>query len=446
MQQHMKKLDTDEILDLFGNKLKINKDWSFGECGPSDTGKYLHFCHRYPAKFIPQLVEKIIDSYFPNTSNLNINDPFMGSGTTIAVAITRGHYASGTDINKIAYLITKVKSTPINPELLNISKKNLLEKIKTYQANDSFVNLSDTLGISPNNIDRINYWFSEENTRALAFILKNIKEENDDDIRNFYSICFSHILKNCSIWLQASTKPTRDFNKKPSDPFYIFTRHLNKMIKANNKFFDVVPKEVKSNLNDFLSIRIGDARQQPVENNSTNIVITSSPYVTSYEYADLHQLSTIWFELAEDLKAYRSEFIGTAYKLDKNNKILKSKIANNIVNEMASKDKNMAKEISSFFNDMQSVFDESYRILVPGGLACFVIGNTKLKGINILNAQVYAESLQISGFKIEDVILREIPSKILPQKRDEQTGKFASSESADAEAYPTEFIVIGKKE
>jgi hypothetical protein len=37
--------------------------------------------------------------------------------------------------------------------------------------------------------------------------------------------------------------------------------------------------------------------------------ITSSPYVTSYEYADLHQLTTIWLQPEVNLKEYKSEFI-----------------------------------------------------------------------------------------------------------------------------------------
>jgi hypothetical protein len=63
-----------------------------------------------------------------------------------------------------------------------------------------------------------------------------------------------------------------------------------------------------------------------------------------------------------------------------------------------------------------------------------------------LNAEVFAESLQYSGFKIDRIIKREIPNKILPQKRDGKTGKFANNLKANTEAYPIEYIVIGLKE
>ena len=53
---------SEEIINIFNLK-EIDKDWSFVECKPSDTGKWTHDYHRYPAKFIPKLVERLIDEY-----------------------------------------------------------------------------------------------------------------------------------------------------------------------------------------------------------------------------------------------------------------------------------------------------------------------------------------------------------------------------------------------
>ena len=217
------------------------------------------------------------------------------------------------------------------------------------------------------------------------------------------------------------------------------------MLKGNTQFYDVVPSCVKDKLDSFLNIQVSSAKVQPVPDNSVDLIISSSPYVTSYEYADLHQLSTLWLDLVDDLKEYKKEFIGTSYK-QYEGKPLSSQIASGIVNEMLSKSRKKAKEIEAFFIDMQEVFNESFRILKPGGRCCYVIGNTKLRGVDILNAEAFAESLQYSGFKLDRLVKREIPLKILPQKRDEKTGRFASKDKADSEAYPTEYIVIGLKE
>lgn len=434
----------EEIVNLFNTK-EIDKDWSFVEYKPSDTGKWTHNYHRYPAKFIPQLVERLIDKYISH-KEAHINDPFMGCGTTIVAAISRGFKASGTDINKIAHLITKVKSTPIEPEYLNKKIGRFISRLKALNGTQiTLFNGKIESLIPQKHIDRINYWFTEENKNELGKILRAIYGENDEVIRNFFLVAFSHILKNCSIWLQGSTKPTRDLEKNPIKPYDALRRHLMKMRRGDDAFYKVIPDRVRKNLNQYLNIEIGDAKKQPVSDETVDLVVTSSPYVTSYEYADLHQLSTIWLDLADDLTDYKKGFIGTSYKKYEN-KRLRSLIAVDIVDKMSNKSKKMAKEIEAFFIDMEEVFDESFRILKHGGRCCYVIGDTKLKGVNILNAEVFAESLQYSGFKLDRIIKREIPSKILPQKRDEKTGRFANNHEANSEAYPIEYIVIGLKE
>src|SRR3990167_2408276 len=432
-----------EIIALFKSK-KIDKEWSFIEYKPSDTSKLTHCYHRYPAKFIPQLVERLMDEYLEGIDEPHVNDLFMGSGTTIACAITRGYRASGTDINYISELITRVKSTLINPAYLNKKVEKLLLDLFFLESLDLYSDPSIKPYIPETNIDRIDYWFKTEVKEELGIIFARIKKESNINIQNFLMVCFSHILKTVSIWLMGSTKPTRDFNKKTQKPFICFKRHLRKMEKRNKEFWNIAPEHIRHNLDTYLNIKRGDARKQPVDDETVDIQITSSPYVTSYEYADLHQLRTLWLEYSSNLSEYRKEFIGTAYKQYKERQ-LKSKIAQSIVNQMSLKDKNMAKEIEAFFIDMQECFDETYRILKQGGRCCYVIGNTTLRKVNILNAEVFAESMQHSGLIIDRIIKREIPSKILPQKRDAETGRFAKNGEEDFHAYPTEYIVIGMK-
>ncbi len=326
-----------EIIDIFKAK-EIDKEWSFIEYKPSDTSKLTHCYHRYPAKFIPQLVERLMGEYLSDVYEPHVNDLFMGSGTTLACAIARGYRASGTDINYVAELITKVKCTPLEPKYLKIKINNILSDL-------SFLELplfpSKIKPYIPSvNLERIDYWFKPEAKQELAIILARIIEEKDTKVKDFFTVCFSHILKIVSIWLMGSTKPTRDMYKKIQKPFIAFKRHLMKMERGNEAFWKVVPEKIKNNLKEYLCIKRADARHQPAEDNTVDIQITSSPYVTSYEYADLHQLSTIWLEFTDDLKNYRKEFIGTAYK-SYNSRSLKSEIGKEIVNKLEKKDAGM---------------------------------------------------------------------------------------------------------
>ncbi|MFH1002016.1 MAG: hypothetical protein V1759_02070 [bacterium] len=436
-------LGSDQILDLLKGT-KIYSDWSFEGTTPSQTSKLTHCYHRYPAKFIPQLVEKLMDEYLIGFGPFRVNDLFMGSGTTLACAIARGYFASGTDINYSAELIAKAKCTPIEPTLLKNKVGKFIDDLSFLEDKTLFTSSKYKPQIPKSKIERIEYWFEPKTVEELGIILSRIDYEKDENVKIFLKCCFSHILKICSRWLMSSTKPTIDKNKKTTKPIDAFRKHVKKMVKGNDLFWSIVPENVKININKYLIINRQDARRQPVKDNTVDIQITSSPYVTSYEYADLHQLTTIWLEPEVDLKEYKRQFIGTSTKTN-GTRILKSQVGKDIENRLQKVDKKMADEVEAFFVDMQECFDETYRILKDSGRCCYVIGNTKLKGVDILNAEVFAESMQYSGFKIDRIIKREIPSKILPSKRDAKTGRFAANDNADTFAYPTEYIVIGRK-
>ncbi len=424
-------IQTNSTIELF-KKIKIEKSWSFSDKTRKETAYITHGYHRYPAKFIPQIVSRLAEKY-TKEGDL-IVDPFGGCGTTLVESKVMGRKSVGVDINPVAVLITKAKITPINP--LEIEKVFISLKLKldTYDENTK---------VQAPEHERIDYWFKQEEKRKLAFIFAEISKLKDQDIRDFFYCGFSNILKNCSIWLQKSNKPTRDQNKQPSDPILTFYKQIKMMMRGNARFYEL--SKEKKNLEISSQVYCTDARTIPIKDNSVNLIVTSPPYVTSYEYADLHQLPALWFEYTSDLSDFRKRFIGTSYH-NKKELVLNSKLAEIIKQDLLKKDKKTAEEVSTYFSEMNQVFTEMKRVLKKGAKTCIVIGNTSLKGVEILNAEVFAEQLQNLGLKIAEIIKREIPSKNLPSVRDEKTGKFAKiTDKNKVSAYPTEFILIMEK-
>ena len=420
-----------QVTTLF-SKTKIDHSWSFSDKTRKDTAYITHGYHRYPAKFIPQIVSRLLKKY-TKEGDLVV-DPFGGCGTTLVESKVMGRSSVGVDINPVAVLITKAKLTPIDPQKIEKAFVALKARLDTYS--------KDTKVKAPDH-ERIDYWFKQEEKRKLAFIFAEVSKLKDQDVRDFFFCGFSNILKNCSIWLQKSNKPTRDMNKKPSDPIPTFYKQIKMMMRGNARFYDLLKE--KNHLEISSQVYCTDARTIPVKNNSVSLIVTSPPYVTSYEYADLHQLTALWLEYTKDLSDFRKRFIGTSYH-SKKDLVLNSNLAEEIRNELYKKDKKIAEEVSTYFSEMNQVFVEMKRMLKKGGKTCIVIGNTSLKGVEILNAEVFAEQLQNLGLRIADIIKREIPSKNLPSVRDEKTGKFARiSDKNKVSAYPTEYILIMEK-
>tara|TARA_R110000868_G_scaffold411688_1_gene707525 strand:+ start:873 stop:2123 length:1251 start_codon:yes stop_codon:yes gene_type:complete len=413
------------------DQLPVSDEWTFKNV--KSTEQWTHGYHRYPAKFLPNIVKKIIEDY--TIEGDKIADLFAGCGTTLVESKIHGRKSVGVDINPVAQLIASVKTNPIKPEILKHVFSEINEKIKLFVKED-FINIIKH--------ERIDYWFFPENKYKIAFLYKMISELDEKNaIRDFFLVALSNVLKNCSRWLQTSTKPQIDPNKMPVDAFKAFNRQVRMMLNKNSAFFEELEKlnfsKIESN------IYLEDARETTIEEESINAVITSPPYVTSYEYADLHQLTGYWFDYVSNLLKFRKNFIGTFYS-HQQDLTSKSNSAQQLIDKLEETHLRTAKEVANYFNDMSKVADEMFRILKKDGHAFIVIGNTTFKNVKIHSAEIFTELLVISGFNIEKVIKRSIPHKLIPSIRDKTTGKFTTIDNKNSKkVYPEEYIIVAKK-
>lgn len=418
---------------------EVDDSWSFKDATRTETSYLTHGYHRYPAKFIPQLAARVIREN-AQTGDL-VCDPFMGSGTTLVEAIVNGRRAYGTDINPVAVLIAKAKTTPIEPEKLKQEVEKVVEYLKAaiIRQEGQALLTSETFDVHLPTHSRIDYWFPEKQKHDLALILGRIMAVSDKDIQTFLLCSFSNILKGCSRWMMKSVKPTIDKHKIPAPAYQSFLLQTRRMVKKNEEFW----RAIGSHKIDCI-VDNRDARNLALENNSTQLIVTSPPYVTSYEYADLHQLTGLWLGYVDSLKEFRAKFIGSIQKED-GDLDLHSPLAKETVKELKIKDKREATGTERYFFEMQQCFEEMHRVLKKSGRAAIVIGDTDLKKVKIRNGEVFIETMEKIGFKKHQIVKRPIPSKILPLTRDEKTGKFARTASADRMAYPTEYIIIMEK-
>ncbi len=424
-------------------KLKPSPGWSFSEYQRTETTMMSHSYHRYPAKFIPQLVNKLVEEY--TCEGDLVCDPFGGCGTTLVQSKVTGRESIGFDINPVAKLITDTKTRAINP-------------IKLAEAREVFINKYNKLKKNQKGVyhtERIYYWFDKKVVKKLDVVYATILSIEDPQIRRFFLCAFSNVLKNCSRWLMKSIKPTIDKEKIYPDPEKSFLRHLDSMIKKNEVFYLSLKEsgrlKVPANMKLWNS-----TKKLPLKDRTVDLIITSPPYVTSYEYADLHQLSLLWFgedkkhfkkwdKVANEFLDFKKQFIGSSHK-KVTHKDFSSRIAESIVAGLEAQDRSLSQSVASYFADMQAAFTEMYRILKKGKKACVIIGNTELKGVPILNAQVATEQMINLGFKKVRLIKREVSNKMITPWRDTETGKFTGQENPSKKrAYEYEYVLLMEK-
>jgi hypothetical protein len=287
--------------------------------------------------------------------------------------------------------------------------------------------------------ERLKYWYTNKQYNELAYLKSLIFEfvPQNSDCLDFFLCAFSNILKPASKWLTKSIKPQIDPNKKSLDIRLLFERQCDKMFAAQ--------REISFGGCAINEIITGNFLDDKIKLPMIDIIVTSPPYVTSYEYADLHQLSSLWLDYADDYKELRKGTIGSKYH-DYN---FEEKVLNlngtgkYIVQELMNKDKSKARSVTKYFLDMQDVIKKTYNILNTDGMAMFVIGNMEYKGVKIDNVKHLANSLREAGYRMILASKRKISKKILTPYRD-KNGKF-TTDSNERKVYSEEFILIGRK-
>ena len=372
-----------------------------------------HGVHKFPAKFFPELPRYLISKY----SKLGdvVIDPMCGSGTTLLESILQNRHAVGVDIDPIAKMISKVKTTPIDSSLLDKTKENLSilidNKIKTNK--------------KPK-IPEFNYrdkWFKPFVLEELGIIKESIlelvdslqKKESFSDnsisnLRDFLLVVFSSIIREMS---NADPHCTRTVIRKNLvkkiarfDTINKFFFNLDKQIQGMKEFSNIYNRLYYKQVN---LPKNSDARNLNIKDNSINLAVTSPPYANAVDYPRTHQLELYWLGLVngDPLSKMKRNYIGTeavfSYEYNAIPETEYTKL-NWLVKQVYGKDQRRAYILYRFFKDMEKNLQETFRVLKPGARYCVVIGNNTVRGTYVKSHEIITQMAlsQNVGFELEN--------------------------------------------
>lgn len=347
----------------------INKiesvDWEFLK---DDTRYDTHDFHRYSSKFIPQIARNLIE-IFSNPSE-TVLDVFLGSGTTCVEAELLGRKSMGIDLNPVAYLIAKVKTTPINDSVLDTDVKTILDKIRskitTFREEESpnlklFDSAHEAIIITQPTFPNIEKWFQPQVLKELSIIKDSINGIEKEDIKLFFICAFSAILRSVSN--AHSGYGNLMINKQKrivKDTFENFERQILLMIEGMKSFNKQV-KKVST------QIYCSDSRNLPfINSNSIGLIVTHPPYISAVPYAEYQKLSLNWLK-----ECFTSVF---------DNKCTDYLDPRILDKEIIGGQRSKTNVIERFRNSMEIVFKEMYRVLNNGKYCCVVIGHPTVRG------------------------------------------------------------------
>lgn len=390
-----------------------------------------HCFHNYPAMMIPQIAERLIREYGKGAKSLF--DPYCGTGTSLVEANLCGINAFGSDLNPLARLIAKTKTSKLCVKELEA----YVQSLHNYLLSVNFGKIC-----YPQNIPQfknIDYWFLPQTISELAIIKQFIDTIENNRIKDFFLIAFSETVRESSLTRNGEFKLYRmteeQVKKFKPDVFSMLLSKVNRNKKGLESFL----KKTNSFNSQVYVFEFDSSQEVTLEDESVDLVVTSPPYgdsKTTVAYGQFSRLSSQWlgFEEADNLD---SRLMGGAPK-----EIFPTgfQLLDATIQQIASIDEKRAREVYSFYVDYIKSISNVANVIKRGGYACYVVGNRRVKDITLLTDEFTKSIFEQFEFEHKYTFIRNIPNKRMPRKNSptNETGKTATTIN-------NEYIVVMNK-
>jgi hypothetical protein len=136
--------------------LDLELSWSERALPERVRTKHVHRLHPYHGKFIPQLVEVLLDRYLEPGGH--VLDPFAGSGTTLVQALESGLDATGVELAAFNCLLIRVKTAQYDLGGLEVELRDACARVESLELD----------GVAPAASPYLREWYAP---RAAAELL-----------------------------------------------------------------------------------------------------------------------------------------------------------------------------------------------------------------------------------------------------------------------------------
>jgi DNA modification methylase len=306
----------------------------------ADARELTHGFHSYPARFHPLMCRRLLAEHA--RAGTVVLDPFVGSGTTLVEAALRGATSRGVDANPLAVDLAALKATVVPAAARDalvarahdVAQRSL-ERVKARAR-------TKTRGDEYDDPSR----YMPHVFRELVGLREELEGEAEP-IRGALLLVLSSILVKVSRQRADTSGKTVERAIGKGNPSRLFARKTEELARAMAAFAAAVPPGTPPP-----EVRLGDARKlSHVKKASVDVILTSPPYLGTYDYAEHHARRFGW--LGVDARKFASAEIGARRK-----------------------SQDPAKALADWQRDVDAFVAEFARVLKPDGVAFVAIGDS----------------------------------------------------------------------
>ena len=383
-----------------------------------------HWIHWYPAKMFHRIPQAILTPEVVKPGSV-VLDPFCGSGTVLLEAMLAGYRSLGIDINPLARLITRVKTTPLDERHLLQHLQRILEAAET----DTSLSPADP---------KLVFWFKPQSRRALWNLRRAISRIQHKECRDFFLVNLSAIVRRAS-WADPSIAPPVKLNRQRAKRANKRYRKALAAAEETNRsaVFCAFAENAKKNIERIKTFQALRPRGKAVAldgrrhaartglaHHSVDVILTSPPYCGAQKYVrslslEMRWLGLPWEQIAEiDRITLGTERASSCHRCMPT----PDSEANNLLEKIQRRNPTRAAMFSIYVRYLCDFVSECKRVLKPGGQAFVTFGTSHIAGYRVEMDKYFRAAALREGFRIVATIVDNIPSRGMITKRHRTAG------------------------
>ena len=411
--------------------------------GIANPDRATHLIHPYPAKLLLHIPIFFLANDYLSKPGDTIVDPFCGSGTVLLESILMSRNAVGADINPLAALISRVKTSPVDAATLTTAYECAMDNCPSAPTTEA------------PDVVNIDYWFGPAIRDQLMCLLEGIRCLEDERVREFFLLCFSNCVRRVSyadprvsvpVRLRRGQYPVGHKLREKTD------RRIDELADVDVKaqFAGVVRENMRrmralAEITDWGSSAVvlnRDVRDlvagtfeagdgiNSIRPESAQLIITSPPYAGSQKYMRSSSLQLGWLGLCRtsEVRQYESCIIGRDHY--RKSEYIEPCVtglpgADRVIDDVRKGNALRAHIAAIYLKEMGHAFRSIVRALSPGGHLVLVVGNNHVCGREFDSRRFLSTVLCELGMKLRLALADNIRSRGLMTKRNKTADMIA---------------------
>ena len=247
-----------------------------------EVDRYTHGFHTWPAGLHPDAARMLIGA-FPGGS---VGDPFMGGGTILVEAMAAGRLAFGRDVSRVALRISKARTSTAGEDVLT-KMRSAARKLAA--------DAPQSKELPPEEILRsIQAWYEPHVLMEMEHLRRGVVACEGPE-RPLLEAVFSSLVVKASYRKSDTSAQREPHHRPPGTTAILFHKKARELGRRIAALRDAVPPNTPAP-----DLERNDARRWS-SRSPLDLVVTSPPYPSTYDYLPLQHLRRIWFgEVEED--------------------------------------------------------------------------------------------------------------------------------------------------